>query len=364
MRKKQSKVLASLLGMSLIAGVLAAQTTPADSTWQFGVSGDSRNCGDVVMPAIAADLLHHHPAFYWHLGDFRATYTFDEDFVHQPEQKGRVLSYSEYTGREWQDFLESQITPFGDLPIFLGIGNHETIQPKTRDEYIAQFADWLDSPIIRSQRLKDDPGDHRLRTYYHWRRGNVDFMNLDNATMDQFDPEQMLWIERLLERDAADPGLATIVVGMHEALPDSVSDDHSMSQWPTGVLSGRRVYQDLLRTYLMGHKRVYILASHSHIYLPDAFSTSYISAHGGALPGWIVGTAGAVRYSLPKSPGPDAMANVYGYLLGTVHADGIIDFEFRKLGETDVPASVVSRYKQDFVHWCWTENSQAKYDQP
>ena len=39
-----------------IAGL--AQTTPpaataSDGSWHFVVAGDSRNCGDVVMPAIA-----------------------------------------------------------------------------------------------------------------------------------------------------------------------------------------------------------------------------------------------------------------------------------------------------------------------
>src|ERR1051326_6776073 len=41
-----------------------------EGTWRFIVSGDSRNCGDVVMPAIAADSLSkYQPSFYWHLGD-------------------------------------------------------------------------------------------------------------------------------------------------------------------------------------------------------------------------------------------------------------------------------------------------------
>ncbi len=64
------------------------QTNSGGTSWQFTVSGDSRNCGDVVMPAIAADALKHQPSFYWHLGDFRATYTFDEDILHQPQLLG------------------------------------------------------------------------------------------------------------------------------------------------------------------------------------------------------------------------------------------------------------------------------------
>jgi hypothetical protein len=361
MLKSRSLGLAAIAGTLLLTGILAAQTSSPRDTWQFTVSGDSRNCGDVVMPAIAADIMSHHPAFYWHLGDFRATYTFDEDYTHQPEHAGRTLSMSEYLGTEWQDFLDNQIAPFGTLPVFLGIGNHETIPPRTREEYIAEFAEWLDAPAIRAQRHRDNPRDFRLRTYYHWRERNVDFINLDNSTLDQFDAEQMLWFERLLERDQADGSVATIVVGMHEALPDSIANDHSMSESLPGLFSGRRAYQDLLYTVIHGHKLVYVLASHSHFYMENIFNTDYLSQHGGVLPGWIIGTAGAVRYDLPSKAtrGPGARTNVYGYLLATVNADGTIHFEFRNLEETSVPAAIVARYKPEFVHWCWDQNSQA-----
>ena len=58
---------------------------------------------------------------------------------------------------------------------------------------------------------------------------------MDNATDDQFDSAQMDWFEDVLARDVADSEIATVVVGMHEALPDSISEDHSMSQSPTGI---------------------------------------------------------------------------------------------------------------------------------
>ena len=40
------------------------------------------------------------------------------------------------------------------------------------------------------------------------------------------------------------------------------------------------------------------------------------------MPGWIVGTAGAVRYPLPdtKTRAKENRENVYGYLLVTVHS--------------------------------------------
>ncbi len=163
----------------LIAGVLSlAPAAFAGSSWHFAVSGDSRTCGDVVMPSIAAGARANQAVFYWHLGDLRAIYDFDEDFrVLHP--KGNI---AEYLNTAWLDFERNQIESFGTMPFFIGIGNHETIPPKTRDEYAATFADWLNAPAIREQRLKDDSHDHTVRPYYHWIRDGVDFISLDNAT--------------------------------------------------------------------------------------------------------------------------------------------------------------------------------------
>ena len=36
------------------------------------------------MPAIAAGVKKYNSAFYWHLGDFRAIYKFDEDYAVEP----------------------------------------------------------------------------------------------------------------------------------------------------------------------------------------------------------------------------------------------------------------------------------------
>jgi hypothetical protein len=331
-------------------------------SFSFAVSGDSRNCGDVVMPAIAAGVKHSGASFYWHLGDLRAIYNFDEDIQHQPEYLAKPISISDYEQLAWDDFLQNQIAPFGRLPVFLGIGNHETAPPKTREEYIIQFADWLEQPPLRRQRLLDDPNDHKLRTYYHWIVSGVDFINLDNATEDQFDSNQLMWFERILQADSSNAEIKAVVVGMHEALPESISKGHSMNQFAAGTESGRRVYADLLKAQNGAHQHVYILASHSHYFMDGIFNTDYWRANGGVLPGWIVGTGGAVRYALPaeSSNARVAETNVYGFLLATVNADGEIHFAFQHVNEPDVPASIVDRYKPDFVHWCFDKNSLAK----
>jgi len=341
----------------------ASAQQPAGGTWRFLVSGDSRNCGDVVMPGIAETARKNQAAFYWHLGDLRWTTNFDEDIQHQPEHIAKPLSITEYGNMEWNDFIESQIKPFGSIPFFLGIGNHETVPPyKTREDFILQFADWLDLPVLRAQRLKDDPSDYRVKTYFHWIDRGVAFYYLDSATAEQFDAAQLRWFERTLAKDLANPAVSTIVAGMHKALPESISAGHSMNESPTGTESGRLAYADLLHARDEAHKHVYVLASHSHYFMDGIFNTDYWKQHGGVLPGWIVGTAGAVRYELPpnSSDARIALFNVYGSLLGTVQPNGEINFEFEKLEEKDIPESVTSRYGKDFVHWCFAENTQAK----
>ncbi len=353
----------TLVFFSALALPVANAQTADNGTWRFVVSGDSRNCGDVVMPGIAETAKKNQAEFYWHLGDLRAIYKFDEDIQHQPEHLDKPLMITDYERMAWPDVIENQIAPFGSIPFFLGIGNHEVFQPyKTREDFLLQFADWLETPVLRAQRLRDDPTDHLLKTYFHWIDRGVAFYFLDNASGEQFDAAQMRWFERVLAHDLADPAVRTIVAGMHKPLPESISFAHSMNDSPTGTESGRRVYADLLRAHNEGHRNVYVLASHGHYYMDGIFNTDYWKKHGGVLPGWVVGTAGAVRYALPAdiSDAHEALTNVYGSLRGTVQRDGKISFEFEKLEESDIPPAVQSRYGKDFVHWCFAENTQVK----
>src|SRR3977135_3067672 len=124
----------SLTSLFLLAAQRGGTQQTANGTWHFLASGDSRNCGDVVMPGIAETAKKNQAAFYWHLGDLRLTTGFDEDIQHQPEHIKKQLSVAEYETVEWPDFIDSQIAPFGSIPFFVGIGNHETVQPlKTRE---------------------------------------------------------------------------------------------------------------------------------------------------------------------------------------------------------------------------------------
>jgi hypothetical protein len=349
--------------LALCAGAGAQESSA--TVWQFAVSGDSRNCGDIVMPAIASSVLHSRAKFYWHLGDFRAIYDFDEDMappaaLHLPAAHLNIISY---LTKAWPDFIEHQLQPFNSLEIFLAPGNHETIFPQTRAEYLKQFEKYLNSPRLRGQRDRDhDTGG--FRTYYHWlMNGAVDFISLDNASGNAFDKEQMSWLRGRLAEDRKSAGISTLVVGMHEALPGSKGMSHSMCDSPSGIESGREVYNLLLDLRGAG-KKVYLLASHSHFVMDDVYNTPYWKDH--VLPGWIVGTAGAVRYRLPpKQTGLTiARTDVYGYLLATVSSDGSVRFEFHEISLEDLRLANAGKTADSLVQWCYSENKEQSIPAP
>jgi hypothetical protein len=76
------------------------------------------------------------------------------------------------------------------------------------------------------------------------------------------------------------------------------------------------------------------------------------------LEGWLIGTAGAVRYRLPDNLPPTTLATTYtyGYLLGTVNSNGAIAFHFHQVTEDDVLPHIKTKYGKDFVHFCFLAN--------
>jgi|HubBroStandDraft_5_1064220.scaffolds.fasta_scaffold15050_4 hypothetical protein len=354
------RVIDLCVGAILFASLtLLAQNRTARS-WKFAVSGDSRNCGDIVMPAIAAGVHKSGAVFYWHLGDFRAIYLLDED-MSPPAALGlhnKPLDTRTYLREAWPDFIAHQLVPFGALPVYLMMGNHEAVAPMTREAWLVQFADWLETPVLRAQRLKDDPQDHKLHAYYHWIEHNIDFISLDNSTTEQFDPDQMRWLHSVLARDEASPEIRAIVAGMHEALPGSFSRMHSMSESSLGDKSGREAYRALWHAHDAAHKRVYVLASHSHYYMDNIFETADWKDK--VLPGWIIGTGGAQRHKLPPeaTPAQHAQTNVYGYMIANVTPDGEVSFAFERLSLDDIRAISGSAYPESLVRWCYENNHQ------
>jgi len=374
MRDVMNRTLLICCSILVVFESCSAQKSAKD-TWTFAVSGDSRNCGDVVMPAIARGAIKDEARFYWHLGDFRLLSDIDDDIRHQFHDR---LTYAEYKDLAWGDFLANQIAPFGTTPVYLGIGNHELYGNKTKADYLGQFSYWLNKPELRAQRLSESSDGLMPEPYYHWKSDHIDFIYLDNSTEEGFDDAQLEWLERVLEADKADQ-VYTLVVGMHRALPNSLACAHSMngdvdsqpSAAAKSTTGGRRAYRDLVNWKSSAkNRRVYVLASHSHFFMQNVFDTAYWKNvdHGGTvLPGWIVGTAGARRYKLPdltpeQLAATKAQTKIYGYLLGIVHAQGEereIEFKFREVSYTDpnYPADE-GKFKPEFIKECFTDNYQ------
>src|SRR5208283_5143585 len=126
------------------------------------------------------------------------------------------------------------------------------------------------------------------------------------------------WFKGVLANDAKDSSIRTVVLGMHAALPDSLSAGHSMNDSAQEQSSGRNVYAQLVAFRRSTQKNAYVLASHSHFVMNNIYATA-CHANDDVLPGWIVGSAGAVRYRLPKDLGVATIAktDVYGYVLAT-----------------------------------------------
>lgn len=359
-------LLATLLVLTVAAGW--SQPTFENKSWYFAVSGDSRDCGDLIMPKIAqhiADNRQNAPVeFYWHLGDLRALYRRDCDMAMREnssfqcppkriEQEDPAVR-KKYLAQAWPDYISQQIKPFDDreVPFYLGIGNHELFGGRTRDDFRGEFKKWLTQPALQKQRASDrqkqgtsekiesKDGD----TYYHFVLKGVDIIYLDNANIYSeqdpgFSEEQLTWLDRVLKRDEANPQVKTIIVGMHAALPESFSRDHAMDKTCASFCNGKRAYERLRLTQSRG-KKVYIMASHSHYFEEYIYDTPENGGHG--LPGWIIGTAGAEQYRTDIK---------YGYLLVEVTSDGTIHCSFQRVYRDSLPLGA-----EGITKYCFEKN--------
>lgn len=358
--KRWFSVVAGAVYISIVLGSVGAQGQVDAPVWTFAVSGDSRNCGDFVMPAIAAKVKAEKDSFYWHLGDFRHMSEEDKDLLAM-RPAGSPLAFADYQNQAWDDFLKHQLAAFGSvesMPVFLGRGNHETIAPMTREGYIAKFAAQLDRPEIAAQRQTDGAAGAPLGPWYHWTQGSVDFITLDNSSRTEFSDAQLRWLRGVLDRDLLpNSGIRAIVAGMHEGLPHSRGAEHAMDDWDLGLRTGELVYTWFYDAQAAG-KHVYILASHSHYFSPNVFDTPYWRQYSSqVVPGWIIGSAGARRNPLPNTAQAGARTHIYGFLQGAVSGDGSINFSLRELSEADLMQTRWPDAPIDAVHECFIHNA-------
>ncbi len=334
----------------------------AGGSWYFAVSGDSRDCGDVVMPRIAALIAKNNRqkpvGFYWHLGDFRRMYEPDCDILRRTDPAADCSSHRkagkpgspmmhEYLQKAWPDFIERQLKPFGSTPVFLAAGNHELYGGRHADDYRHAFQRWLTQEPIHSQRLSDYPGGgEEGEPYYHFVLRGVDFISLDNSG-GAFGETQIKWLNLVLKRDLEKEEVLAIVVGMHAALPGSSNAFHAMDTACASFCDGNTVYDSLAKA--AQSKKVYVFASHSHRFAENVFG----GRNGTVLTGWIVGTAGAEQYlSKGTSEWP---AIRYGYLEVEVSPEGVLSPRFQEIGR-DSPRASKGTEPAALLDFCFTMN--------
>src|SRR5947208_16550607 len=99
----KTKLVAGLV-LALSAWTQSADTSNSAQTWSFAVSGDSRNCGDVIMPAIAADAIKDNVALYWHLGHLRKISGPDQDLIEERTQQAQPTALADNEQHAGEDF--------------------------------------------------------------------------------------------------------------------------------------------------------------------------------------------------------------------------------------------------------------------
>jgi hypothetical protein len=352
----------------------------ADGTWYFTVSGDSRDCGDLIMPKIARAIKDDKTPieFYWHLGDFRRIFQVDCDYAKRinPQydcqthsQDPKVPFNESYINGVWTDFINWQVQPLekAGLRVYLGIGNHEvtnyTLEDKTKGQmskgmFQNTFRKWLTWDTLRNQvkaDLKKNIPSRQGETYYHFITRGVDFIYLDNSDGNTFTEDQIVWLKKVIEADQRDDKVKTLIVGMHDALPFSKSQRHAMDASCDGLCTGKRVYRMLYNIYKptqpgAQHKQVYVIASHSHYFQEQTYNTPRHISDNDVLPGWIIGTAGAEQYQ-------DVIK--YGYAKVGVHQDGTITLEFKEV-KRDSPSILNSPNIPELTNFCFDKNKVKK----
>jgi hypothetical protein len=147
----------------------------------------------------------------------------------------------------------------------------------------------------------------------------------------------------------------SIVVGMHEALPGSLGDSHSMSESGQGERTGRQIYEAL---HAQNSAQKHVCSRQSLALLHGrCIPNPYLEGQGTA--GLDRGHRG--RGPLPSpagvKPGSKALTNVYGFMVAMVRLNGSISTSFQQLGLDDLLRSKPD-VPESPVRWCYEQNKQ------
>ncbi len=347
------------------------KSAQATAGFSFTVAGASADCGHLIMPAIAKAAHDEKAKFHWHLGDMRSVSKADVDFMFEryfqtPDSTNPTLA--DYQELLMSSIKERQLEPFRvqGVPLMITLGGRDDRRPLSRLGFRVVLRDMYSQPLLSDQRRVDGQADNPKdipSSYYHWRVKSVDFISLDNATDVAFDRKQLKWLDGVLLKDMVDSSVRTVVVGATAGLPHSAVPDQSMCLTKAGTSSGERVYKALAQLIKAG-KRVYVLSSHAHYYRAGIYDTEYWRdpQNGGVvIPGYVVGTAGAGRMMLAKDMESDTQARsgVYGYLKGTVNADGAINFSFHELDNKALQSIETQNFESGLAAYCLNDNKAA-----
>ena len=146
------------LALLLIPSIHAADSKDAAATWTFAVSGDSRNCGDVVMPAIAADATSTTSLSTGTLETCVRSPRPDQDFLQESESRRTSLPISPTMSTT--PGTTSSKTRSNPGAMCLSFSASATTKPHVRKperRLWLRFTIILDRPEMQEQRLKDDP---------------------------------------------------------------------------------------------------------------------------------------------------------------------------------------------------------------
>ena len=328
------------------------------------MSGDSRNCGDIVMPAIASGVLASRSEFYWHLGDFRAIYAFDEDMV-PPALIGTAAQTADH-----HHLRDHCLARFHRSPVRALWHTSHPAEPRESRDHPARHARTIPAYNLPTGWIHLRCAHSACRTI---RRiincartitGSIAISissRMDNAGPDKFDAAQLTWFHSVVDRAEKSPAIQTLVVGMHAALPGQLGRRPQHEQLGAGQ-----------RDRPPGLRRVVARADRrAQESLPPGqpLSLLYGRCVSTPLPGkarccpdgsWA--PPGAVRYRLPagiaaRAEGHDRRLRLYG----RHRRRGWLGRRLpsNRYGLEDLLARPASgKYPPSLVRWCVDQNKQ------
>ena len=158
-----------------------ADASPA-SSWKFVVGGDSRNCGDVIMPVVAAGANSAGASFLLApRGLPGALHDFDEDLPRRSARspaRSRWRSSTTSAARGTTSSRASSL-PFGSIPVYPAIGKPRARRSQVAPgKFLSAVRGLVQCPADpRAQRLKDNPKGPPAEVVHHWIQNGVDFIS-------------------------------------------------------------------------------------------------------------------------------------------------------------------------------------------